>query len=402
MTKRVLIVGASIAGPALAHWLHRYGFSVTVVERTPELRPGGQAVDIRGVGKEVVRRMGLDAQVRTACTDTRGVSYVDEHNRERAQMRSDAFGGDGMIAEIEILRGDLAEVLHEATRHDVEYRFDETIIGIEQTRDGAVASFASGPPEPFHVVIGADGLHSGVRSLVFGPESRYLRDLGFLLAFFTVPNRLGLDHWMNSYAEPKLGAMIRSIRDNREAMALLSIPGGSSDFDHRDPASQKALLRKHMQHMRWEVPWLLEQLDSTPDFHLDSCSQVHMPSWSAGRVALLGDAAHCSSPLSGQGTTMALVGAYVLAGELAATDGDHAAAFAAYEEKMRDYVAANQKMGADNAKRVSANSRFAIWAQYQLIRLLPHLPGKALMERKMFRAINGIELPDYPVPAAQG
>ncbi|MER7078385.1 2-polyprenyl-6-methoxyphenol hydroxylase [Saccharopolyspora kobensis] len=402
MTKRVLIVGASIAGPALAHWLHRYGFSVTVVERAPQLRPGGQAVDVRGVGKEVVRRMGLDERIRAACTETNGVSYVDERNRERARMRSDAFGGDGMVAEIEILRGDLADVLHEATRHDVEYRFGRTITGIEQTRDGMTASFTSGPPESFDVVVGADGLHSGVRSLVFGPESRYLRDLGFLMAFFTVPNRLGLDHWMLSYAEPKRGAMIRSIRDNREAMALLCVPGSSADHDHRDPAGQKALLREGMRHAKWEVPWLLEQMDGAPDFHCDSCSQVCMPSWSAGRVVLLGDAAYCSSPLSGQGTTLALVGAYVLAGELAAAD-DHATAFAAYEAKMRDFVAMNQQLGADNAKHAAASSRFGIWVQHQMIRLLPHLPGQALMQRKMLRAFNGIELPDYDLlPAARG
>ncbi|MGP4020868.1 FAD-dependent monooxygenase [Saccharopolyspora sp. 5N708] len=395
MTKRMLISGASIAGPALAHWLHRYGFAVTVVERAPGLRPGGQAVDLRGVGKEVVRRMGLDAAVRAACTDTRGMSYVDKNNRERAQMRADMFDGDGLIAEIEILRGDLAAVLYEATRHDVEYRFGDTITGIQQRDDGVVAEFASGATEEFDVVIGADGLHSGLRALVFGPESRYLRDLGYLLGFFTVPNRLELDHWMAGYAEPNYTAVIRSIRDNRAAMALLSIPGDRSDYDYRDVAGQKSLLRKNMRHMAWEVPWLLGQLDDAPDFYFDSCSQVHMPSWSAGRVALLGDAAFCASPISGQGTTLAIIGAYVLAGELAAADGDHATAFGEYERKLRDYVAANQQMGVDNAKRFAPRSRLGVWAQYQFARVLPHLPGKASFMRKMMQVINGIELPDY-------
>ncbi|MEV0052903.1 FAD-dependent monooxygenase [Saccharopolyspora shandongensis] len=148
MTKKVLISGASIAGPALAHWLHRYGFTVTVVERAPRLRPGGQAVDLRGVGKEVVRRMGLNTQIRAACTDTRGMSLVDRDNKERAQLRADMFGGDGMVAEIEILRGDLAAVLHEATRHDVEYRFGDTINGLEQTRDGSWPPSPAGTPRP--------------------------------------------------------------------------------------------------------------------------------------------------------------------------------------------------------------------------------------------------------------
>ncbi|MER7015153.1 FAD-dependent monooxygenase [Saccharopolyspora sp. NPDC000359] len=398
MTKRVLIVGASIAGPALAHWLHRYGFSVTVVERAPRLRPGGQAVDIRGAGKEVVRRMGLDAQVRAACTDTRGMSYVDEWNRERARMPSDAFGGEGIVAEFEILRGDLAEVLHEATRQDVEYRFGTTVTSVEQTRDGVVASFGSGPPEAFDVLVGADGLHSEVRSLVFGPESRYLHDLGHRMAFFTVPNRLDLDRWMLIYNEPHRTAMVRSIRDNAQAMAILLAPGTGAE---RDPAAQKALLRSNMRHMRWEVPWLLEQLDTAPDFYCDSCSQVRMPTWAAGRVALLGDAAFCSSPLSGQGTSTALVGAYVLAGELAATE-DHSAAFTAYERQVRPLVAANQKTGESNAKHVAAGSRFAIWAQHQVVRILPHLPGNELLQRKFFGASHDVELPDYDhlLPAA--
>jgi 2-polyprenyl-6-methoxyphenol hydroxylase-like FAD-dependent oxidoreductase len=395
MSARVLISGASIAGPALAHWLHRYGFAVTVVERAPALRPGGQAVDLRGVAKEVVRRMGLDAQVRAARTNTRGMSIVNRKNKQIGELRSDMFGGDGMIAEIEILRGDLADVFYTATKDDVEYVFGDHITGIQQHDDRVEVSFAGGSQSTFDLVIGADGLHSGLRAMIFGPESNFAHDLGYLGAFFTVPNRLGLDSWMLTYSEPNRAAAIRSIHNNGEALAFLSVRGDSDDFDHRDTAGQKDLLRRRMSGMGWEVGWLLDRMDDADDFYFDSCSQVVMDAWSSGRVALVGDAAFCASPISGQGTSLAVVGAYVLAGELAAKTGDHTLAFAEYERRMRGWVEATQKMGRDNAKHFSARNRFELWLQQQLMRILPYVPGKALLMRRMLKVVNGIKLPDY-------
>ncbi len=395
MVANVLISGASIAGPALAHCLRGYGFAVTVVERAPALRPGGQAVDLRGISKEAVRRMGLEAQVRAARTNTRGMSIVDRNNKRIGEMRADMLGGDGLIAEIEILRGDISEVFYRATEGEVEYLFSDQIIAIHDTGESVDVTFASGAARTFDIVVGADGLHSGVRHLVFGPESEFLRDLGRIGAFFTVPNRLDLDNWMLVYSEPKCSATLRSVRDNQAAMATVSIPGTRADYDYRDTAGQKALLRQELSHVGWEVPWLLEQLDGADDFYFDSSSQVEMDTWSRGRVVLLGDAAFCSSPSSGQGTSLAVVGAYILAGELAAAGGDHRAAFTAYERRMRLWVAANQKMGRDNIKRFAADNRFELWMQNQILRALPYLPGKKLMLRGMFKVINGIALPDY-------
>ena len=190
---RVLVTGASIAGPALAHWLRRRGAAVTVVERAPGLRPGGQAVDARGVTREVIRRMGLDAAVRAARTETAGAYTVDADGKVLETFRADDDGGDGYISEIEILRGDLSRVLHDDTRHGVEYIFGDRIAGLTQDADGVDVTFAGGARRRFDLVVGADGLHSALRAMVFGPHERFVRHLGLVMAFYTVPNEFGLD-----------------------------------------------------------------------------------------------------------------------------------------------------------------------------------------------------------------
>ncbi|MBM7863604.1 FAD-dependent monooxygenase [Lentzea nigeriaca] len=381
---RVLVAGASIAGPALAHWLHRRGAEVTVVERAPGLRPGGQAVDARGVTKEVIRRMGLDEAVRAACTDTAGAHTVDADGNVLQTFSAEDDGGDGFIADIEILRGDLAQVLYDDTRAGVEYVFDDRIAELTQDADGVDVTFASGAKRRFDLVIGADGLHSALRAMVFGPRERFVRHLGLVLAFYSVPNEFGLDRWFIEYQEQGSGrsAALRPIQDATRGMAFFSFPAAEFDVDHRDIEGQKRLLREQVADLGWLTPRILAHLDDAPDFYLDQVAQVVMDRWSDGRVGLIGDAAFCASPMSGQGTGLALVGAYLLAGELAAAKWDPVAGFAGYEERMRSFVEANQEMGRLHVEFRSATGPAA---EPDVEALMP------LIER----ALNGIELPDY-------
>ncbi|MET9230374.1 FAD-dependent monooxygenase [Lentzea sp. NPDC003310] len=383
---RVLVTGASIAGPALAHWLHRRGAEVTVVERAPGLRPGGQAVDARGVAKEAIALMGLEKAVRAARTETAGAHTVDADGTVLETYRAEDDGGDGHIADIEVLRGDLSQVLHDDTREHVEYVFGDRIADLTQDSDGVDVTFASGTARRFDLVIGADGLHSSLRGQVFGPRERYLRHLGLVLAFFTVPNEFGIDGWMIDHQDAETGrsAGLRPLKDKTEAMAMLSFPAASFEVDHRDVEAQKALLREQTAGLGWWVPRILAHLDDTPDFYLDQVAQVVMDRWSAGRVGLIGDAAFSSSPMSGGGTGLALVGAYLLAGELAAAGWDPEAGFAGFEARMRPFVEANQEIG-----RMHVHS------------LLPRTEPAPEPDMEAFgalidRAINGAELPAYP------
>jgi len=382
----VLVAGASIAGPALAYWLRRWGVEVTVVERAPELRPGGQAVDARGVAKEVIRRMGLDAAVRAACTETAGAHTVDVDGNVLETFRADDHGGDGYIADIEILRGDLSQVLYEDTRDGVEYVFGDRIAELTQDADGVDVVFASGDRRRFDLVVGADGLHSALRAMVFGPREQFIRHLGHVLAFYSVPNEFGLDRWLVDYQESGRSAGLRPIQDATRAMAMFSFPAAELDVDHRDIKAQKRLLRTRMADLGWLTPRILAHLDDTPDFYLDQVAQVVMDSWSSGRVVLLGDAAFSSSPMSGQGTGLALVGAYLLAGELAAAGWDPAAGFAAYERQMRPFVEANQEIG-----RLHARSRDIPQPDAEP----GPEPDVEWIHEVIDRAINGVKLPDY-------
>jgi 2-polyprenyl-6-methoxyphenol hydroxylase-like FAD-dependent oxidoreductase len=393
--KDVLISGAGVAGQALAIWLRRFGFSPVVVERAPAPRDGGQAVDLRGAAIEVARRTGILDAARAARTGTRGMSYVNSAGKRVASLD----GAFGVIdpADIEIVRGDLVSILHEAARSDVEYIFDDSVSGLTETADGVTVTFERSAPRTFGLVAGADGLHSRVRGLAFGPEPRFLRHLGLYLSVFNVPNDLKLDHWQLIYVTPGKSVTVTSARGNREARAIFFFGSEPLDYDYRDRGQQQELLAAAFAGSGWEVPRLLAAMPDAPDFYFDSVSQVRMTSWSAGRVTLVGDAGYCPSPLSGQGSSLALVGAYVLASELRAADGDHRDAFARYQQRMQDFAERNQQIATGNAKRFTPASRRQIRLQNLGIRALPYMPGKnwvlSQATKGVAEAANAITLP---------
>ncbi|MER6813525.1 FAD-dependent monooxygenase [Spirillospora sp. NPDC000708] len=355
---KVLISGASIGGPALAYWLRRHGFEVTIVEVTQGLRAGGQAIDVRGPALEVAERMGILDLVRERRVQMRGMSMVDADGAElyRSEERT-ITAGDLDGPDVEILRDDLSRILADAAGDGVEYLFGDSIAALEQDDDGVRVTFRSGTTRTFDLVVGADGAHSHTRRLVFGPEERFISHLGTYLGVWTAPNFLGLDRWQVFHQMPgsAWGGGVMSVRGNKEVRVYLGFESKEPiAYDYRDTAAQKKILADALAGGGWELPRLLETMWDAPDFHFDAMAQIHMDAWSKGRVVLLGDAGYCGSPLSGQGTSMAMVGAYVLAGELKAAGGDHRAAFAAYERELRGYVAANQELALTNKARVDA------------------------------------------------
>ena len=391
----VLISGAGVAGQALAYWLRRFGFTPVVVERAPAPRDGGQAVDVRGAAIEVARRTGILDAARAARTGTRGMSYVSSTGKRLASVD----GAFGVIdpEDVEIIRGDLVSILYEAAGSDVEYIFDDSVSSLTDTADGVTVTFERSAPRTFHLVVGADGLHSRVRGLAFGPEARFLRHLGLYLSVFTIPNDLELDHWQLIYVTPGKSVTVTSARGNREARAIFFFASGPLDYDYRDRGQQQELLAAAFAGAGWEVPRLLTAMREAPDFYFDSVSQVRLENWSAGRVALVGDAGYCPSPLSGQGSSLALVGAYVLASELRAADGDYRDAFAGYQRRLRDFVERNQQIATGNAKRFTPTSRRQIWLQNQGIRAMPYMPGKnwiiSQATKGVKEAANAVTLP---------
>ncbi|GLV85847.1 FAD-dependent oxidoreductase [Streptomyces lavendulae subsp. lavendulae] len=342
----VLISGGSVAGPTLAYWLHRHGFTPTIVERAPQLRDGGYAVDFRGEALDVLDRMGLLEGIRALDTEMGDAAMVDAEGRQYATLPAAVFAGD-----LEVLKGDLTRMLYEATREDVEYVFGDSIASLEQDEDGVLVTFERGAPRRFDLVVGADGLHSKTRALAFGPEEEFVRHLGIYTAIFNLDNYLGLKNTGHLYAAPGKAANVFTARDNTEARAAFHFAADHLEYDRRDPASHKRIIAERFAGEGWEVPRLLKEMDTAQEFFFDSNAQVEMDTYSAGRIVLLGDAGYCAGPTSGRGTSQALIGAYLLAGELATRDGDHTAAFAAYEQQMRPYVAEHQALGREGAER---------------------------------------------------
>lgn len=394
---KVLISGASVAGPVLAYWLNRYGFEVTVVERAPALRKtGGHAVDLFRPAMEITERMGVLPRVEAAATATTRLTVFREGRRTPTTVDLTKVFSAASDRHVEIMRDDLSEIYYDATTADVEYVFGDSITKIEDS----LVSFERSAPRTFDVVVGADGLHSNVRRLVFGPDVEKAF-IGAYLAVLTAPNDRELDGEFVSHLGP--GRMIgrygaRHLDEQR--IIFLFRSEHELDYHHRDVPRQKELLRSAFAGMHPEIEEWLTELERTPAFYFDSITQLRMDSWSRGRVTLVGDAGYCPGPAVGGSTSLAVLGAYVLAGELAAAGGDHERAFAAYEREMTDIVRKSRTFALGSAKTLVPSSRAGVWALVQGARLVSVLPAGvsralAKLNSKGIRMHDSMVVKDY-------
>jgi 2-polyprenyl-6-methoxyphenol hydroxylase-like FAD-dependent oxidoreductase len=364
---KVLISGASLAGPTLAYWLTRAGHEVTVVERAPRPREGGSPIDIRGQAIDVADQMGLLPAIEEVRGHTRAVEYVNAAGRRMARIDPSAYAEPGG-RDIELERADLVRLLHEASKNEADYRFETSIATLAQDPEGVDVTFTRGHPNRFDLVVGADGTHSTVRGLVFGEESRFLRHMGVYGSLVPTDPALGKENQGVMYNSPGKLAGVYKFRGKATAVFMFRSP--LLAYDYHDLDQQKKLLTDAFADEGWQVPTLLETVRTADDLYFDSVNQIHLPTWSQGRVTLVGDAGYCASPLSGMGTTLAMVGAWQLATAL--TDG-LPGALTRYEQTHRPLVAKAQASVPRGMSMLVPATNFAIWRRNQLTKLLPLL-----------------------------
>ena len=366
-----------------------------LVERAPELRVGGHAVDIRGTALEVIERMGLDTEVRDARTQILTLSAVRPDGARTYDVALRPMHEARGDREIEIMRDDLVRILCGAVSDDVEVVFGDSVRTLTPQGGARVAvEFERGTARELDLVVGADGQHSAIRELTMGPERGLTHHLGAYLSIYTVDNLLGLRDRAVLYNEPGRAAAMFTVRGNRRAKVVLLFRSAPIDIDFGDAAAQHDLLRRRFAGMDWHTGRLIESLPDAYDFYFDEMSQVRLPRWATGRVALLGDAAFGPSPLSGQGTSLALIGAFLLAHHPAA-ESPPQAAFDLWEYGFRPNVELNHALATDGMSTLLSASRLGIFARNQSMRVLPLLArfGRGFGGR-IERASRAVTLPD--------
>jgi 2-polyprenyl-6-methoxyphenol hydroxylase-like FAD-dependent oxidoreductase len=391
---RVLICGAGIAGPTLAYWLQQYGFQPTLVERAPTLREGGYLVDFWGLGMDVAERMNLLPALRENGYEIEELRLVDEQGQRIGGFDATVFQslmGDRYLS---ILRSDLAGIIYQSLEGKVRTIFNETVTAIWQEKDGVIVLFESAAPERFDLVIGAGGMHSPVRKLVFGQEEKFEKYLGYYTASFSVKGYPQRDpRAYVSYSMPGRQVSRYALRGDRTVFFFVFASKETLPVGAHNLSAQKAILRDVFGQDRWECPAILGALERCSDLYFDTVSQIRMDRWSDGRVALLGDACFCPSLLAGQGSALAMAAAYVLAGELARSDGDYSVAFKNYERLFHPFVLRKQRAAARFAGSFAPKTKFGLYVRNKVTSMMS-VP--VIADLAMGRMLSdSIRLPTY-------
>ena len=368
---KVAIVGAGIAGPTLAYWLWRYGHEPTLIEKSACLRTGGYVVDFWGGGYAVAERMGLTAELHSAGYLVEEVRLVDRHSRKVGGFSAEVFRRnlDGRFATVP--RGDLAAMIYRSADSHTETLFGESVSAIEQHDSDVGVALERGGYRKFDLLVGAGGIHSPVRDLVFGPQSKWEKDLGYRVAAFEVEGYEPRDELVYlAYTMP--GRMVArfAMRGNKTMFLFVFTSDRMGGPDPRDVSQAKTKLRQVFGDAGWECPEILRKLDEVSEVYFDRVSQIIMDRWSQGRVALIGDAAAAVSLLAGEGSGLAMVQAYVLAGELNRAGADHGEAFRSYERRLRPIVEARQRSARAFASTFAPKTALGLWTRNQASKLL--------------------------------
>jgi len=392
--KSILISGIGIAGPTLAYWLAREAFQTTLVERAPSLRSGGYVIDFWGVGYDIAERMGLLPALRIEGYDVSELRFVNDHGRRAGGFGAEVFRSLAGGRYVSLPRSTLAKLIYDKIEDRCETLFGDRITSVEQSGDRVEVTFECAAARSFDLVIGADGLHSAVRELVFGSEERFEKYLGYMVAAFEAEGYQPRDEGVYvSYCRPGKQVARFAMRDNRTLFLFVFAADRALLVGPHNKAVQKKVLHATFGDAGWECPLILAALDKCDEIFFDRVSQIRMDVWSLGRVALIGDAAFCPSLLAGHGAALAMVAAYVLAGELIKRQGHLETALQSYEQGLRSFVIDKQKAAEGFARSFAPKTRLGLFLRNQASKAFT-LPGlaKLAMQRSL---VDRLTLPDY-------
>lgn len=382
--KKILISGAGISGLTLAYWLQQHGFSPTVIEKRPNLNDRGYMIDFYGSGYDVAEKMGIieQLQIKSGQYPISKLEFVDQKGRPRARLDVAKFREVLNNRYFPLMRGDLETVIYESVKDKVSIRFGTSINRL-QVRDEAVeVEYSDGKSESFDLVIGAGGIHSNVRKLLWGDESQFSHYLGFYVACSVIDNFFDTDNTFLGHFEPNLQASVYSIGQNKLATFFAF---RSDQLNTHSREQQKVLLAKRLDGLGWVIPQLVEGTKQADDFFFDAVAQIQLDNWYQDRVALVGDACQCLTLLAGQGASMGMAGAYLLADELQRAGGDYKIAFPAYQQRLKPEIDRRQKDARGLAGSFVPRNNFEI-AMAHLLFNVALLPGLSSLFAKQIGA----------------